>query len=422
MQRLNRRTAHFVWNIYPLVLALIVFTLIPVSADAATYYVGKSGSDGNSCATAQSSTSTNRKQTIAAGISCLSPGDTLIIGAGTYSERINNTVPAGSSCSAQTTIRAENEPTVGSKGQITANVTLRPSSGSHVIINTHANVKVHGLEVDASFADGNPFSSYNGSVTFNCYTIEYNNIHGGNDITPGGSSGILGDMANSIIQYNEVHHNGNSGASSEHGIYTPGPSNFIQYNYIHDNEAYCLHIYPSANSNTIRNNRCETNGSRGIIISGNSNLFYNNISDRNGWGMEVVGDNNRVFNNTLYNNGSGSFCIWISGGTGNRLQNNTCYTNAQNSIQNNGSSSTIDSNLFANPSFVNASGGDFHLNSGSPAIGAATNLSGTFTTDYDVTPRPQTGAWDIGAFQYKGTTTTSTTISPPNNLRVTATK
>src|SRR5262245_36783011 len=425
MQRLNLRAVHFLMSFSRLCLVLIVFTLIPVSSDAHTYYVGKSGSDGNSCATAQSSTSNNRKLTIASGISCLSSGDTLIIGAGTYTEQINNTVPAGSSCSAQTTIRAESEPTVGSKGQISANVRLNPPSGkTYVIVHTRPNVKFHGLDIDATNADGAPINGYNGSVPFNCVTIEYNRLHGANNCgSPGCMSGLIGDFANSTIAHNEIDHNGdNPGGNSEHGIYTPGPSNIIEYNYVHDNQAYCLHIYPSANSNTIRNNRCETNGSRGIIISGNSNLFYNNISDRNGWGMEVIGDNNRVYNNTFYNNGSGSFCIWISGGTGNRVQNNSCYANAQNSIQNSGSSSTIDSNLFVNPLFVNASGGDFHLNSGSPAIGAAMNLYGTFTTDYDVTARPQTGAWDIGAFQYKSTTTTSTTISPPTNLRVTATQ
>src|SRR5262245_20500249 len=205
MQRLNLRAAHFVWHIYPLVLALIVFTLIPVSAEAATYYVGKSGSDGNSCATAQSSTSTNRKQTIAAGISCLSPGDTLIIGTGTYTEQINNTVPAGSSCSAQTTIRAENEPTVGSKGQITANVTLRPSGVFGVIKITRANVKIRGFDIDATNADGPPIDGVNGHVPFNCVTVEYNRIHGANNGgDPGGMSGILADFANSTIAHNEI--------------------------------------------------------------------------------------------------------------------------------------------------------------------------------------------------------------------------
>jgi hypothetical protein len=57
------------------------------------------------------------------------------------------------------------------------------------------------------------------------------------------------------------------------------------------------------------------------------------------------------------------------------------------------------------PGFVNASAGDFHLLSTSPLRGAGTNLSGdafASTVDHDGRPRPATGAWDIGPYQYTG--------------------
>src|SRR5919108_2345644 len=54
---------------------------------AATYYVSKSGSNSNSCATAQSPGS-SAKLTIAAGAACMSGGDTLHIQAGTYVENL----------------------------------------------------------------------------------------------------------------------------------------------------------------------------------------------------------------------------------------------------------------------------------------------------------------------------------------------
>jgi hypothetical protein len=43
---------------------------------------------------------------------------------------------------------------------------------------------------------------------------------------------------------------------------------------------------------------------------------------------------------------------------------------------------------------------DLHLLSGSPAINAGVDLSGSFTNDKDSAPRPQGGGWDVGAYEY----------------------
>jgi hypothetical protein len=62
--------------------------------------------------------------------------------------------------------------------------------------------------------------------------------------------------------------------------------------------------------------------------------------------------------------------------------------------------------MVANPGFLNFSYGfdsslnNFHLASNAPAIGAGTNFSAIFTTDLDGNPRPATGPWDIGAYEY----------------------
>jgi hypothetical protein len=52
--------------------------------------------------------------------------------------------------------------------------------------------------------------------------------------------------------------------------------------------------------------------------------------------------------------------------------------------------------LFNNP---NPPALDCSIQTNSPAIGAGTNLSAFFTTDYSGNARPATGAWDVGAFQ-----------------------
>src|SRR5438477_12176503 len=84
---------------------LMVFLLCRVlSAWATTYYVAPSGSDGASCASAQNTLTP--KQTINAGIGCLSGGDTLIVKAGTYNETIPDTIPSGVA-GAYTTVKSE---------------------------------------------------------------------------------------------------------------------------------------------------------------------------------------------------------------------------------------------------------------------------------------------------------------------------
>jgi hypothetical protein len=70
--------------------------------------------------------------------------------------------------------------------------------------------------------------------------------------------------------------------------------------------------------------------------------------------------------------------------------------------------------------FVDASGGDFHLDSGSGLIGAGANRYSTYTTDVDGDTWPSSGAWDIGFDYYVaagGGTTTSN--APPGSIILT---
>src|SRR5215831_13853034 len=75
-------------------LLVLLLTLFPVIAHGATYYVATTGSDSNSCRSAQSQSAP--KLTINAGIGCLSAGDTLIVKQGIYNEVIDDTIPSGS--------------------------------------------------------------------------------------------------------------------------------------------------------------------------------------------------------------------------------------------------------------------------------------------------------------------------------------
>lgn len=73
----------------------------------------------------------------------------------------------------------------------------------------------------------------------------------------------------------------------------------------------------------------------------------------------------------------------------------------------NASSDTTATTIFSNSvsgivdaDFVDATGGDFHLASGSALIGGGSNLYSLFTDDIDGDIRPSSGAWDIGFDHY----------------------
>jgi hypothetical protein len=63
-----------------------------------------------------------------------------------------------------------------------------------------------------------------------------------------------------------------------------------------------------------------------------------------------------------------------------------------------GSENTEDHNLIGvDPKFIDASNGDFHLQSDSPAINAGVP---TIIKDIEGTSRPQGPSYDIGAYEY----------------------
>jgi Concanavalin A-like lectin/glucanases superfamily len=102
---------------YALLLALGLLLRMAVPAAAATYYVATTGSAANPCTGAGGNNAQNPafpKPTINAGLTCLSGGDTLLIGNGTYDELLTTyagfgptPIPSGSAA-AYTILKAQN--------------------------------------------------------------------------------------------------------------------------------------------------------------------------------------------------------------------------------------------------------------------------------------------------------------------------
>jgi hypothetical protein len=84
-----------VWRRRTSIVALVFlwFGVAPSVFAASTYYVATTGNDSNSCSASLSASSP--RKTVAGGVGCLAAGDTLVLGAGTYSGGLAN-LPNGS--------------------------------------------------------------------------------------------------------------------------------------------------------------------------------------------------------------------------------------------------------------------------------------------------------------------------------------
>ena len=366
--------------------------LSPWAATAATYYVATNGSNSNP------GTQSAPFQTIAKGVSVLTAGDTLYIRQGTYVESISaNTqkLPSGTSWANAITIA----------GYPRETVTLRPTEGVVLILNAYNNphytpslryLIFDNLVLDAA-GNGGGVSIYGDAAYIRIQNSEIKNatqqgIHGGTG-------------ANNIEFINlKVHHNGSN--TGDHGFYICMPNTLIDGGEMYSNAGAGIQIYDKgnagcANNNVVRNTRIYNNVTSGATLNYGDNIqFYNNISYNNGGGGVDVAygnpTNTKIYNNTLYNNPSGGVQLIGPGVTGTVIKNNILYGNPA-PISDWGATGTIQSHNFtSDPQFVNASGGDFHLQPSSPALHAS-----------------DTGG-EVGA--YAGAP--RGTMSIPNNLRV----
>lgn len=129
-------------------------------------------------------------------------------------------------------------------------------------------------------------------------------------------------------------------------------------------------------------------------------------------GYRGTAHNGEVFNNVFYECGSlgtGSWGLTASG--------SPWWLTPTNFLSGNHIIKTVRGGT--DPLFVNASTNSlpagFKLQSGSPAIGAGTNLNSYFTTDFDGVTRGS--SWDIGAWQYQAAGALLRPASP-NGLRL----
>jgi hypothetical protein len=378
------------------------------------YYVSKSGNDAFSCFAAQNKATP--KQTIAAGIRCLSAGDTLYIRKGIYNEAINEyrtKLPSGNSWQTAVTIA----------GYPDENVIIQPNAGESDVLRLMGYsggtryVVFDNLILDGTNASSNIVKiTYTGTNPNNtAHHIRIQNC----ELKQAKTNGIFVDAAsvhNEFINL-KIHDNGTS--DFDHGMYITSSNNLIEKCEIYRNAGWGIHIYTehkpeSPNNNIVRGNNIHENaraGNRGfgiIISSGTGNTVYNNLIWGNNGGIQIDyhAVNTILYNNTIWSNNSGRKLErgikTGAGSTNARIVNNISWNHMAGNIINAGINTYLSNNLTdKSPLFINNAKSDFRLQEKSPAIDAGKNLSPLITDDYNGLNRPQGPAYDIGAFEYR---------------------
>lgn len=434
---------------------LILFASLTLTAGSTTFYVSPSGND------ASSGDIHNPVKTLNHATSLLSPGDTLYLRAGRYSETLalENFGTQG-----KLTLIA---PYPGETATIDGQTVSLPEWSGLVDLENCRSVRLSGLRV----TNAGPHGNNPGIQVEGCADVEIIANHTVNTA----SSGILvWNSSNILVEGNEVEGACSLGASSINECISVGETDsfIISGNHVHHGSTVRGEgIVPKDGSSNglIYGNHVHDVDDVGIYIDAwdkhthDLHVFRNRVHDIRGDGIAIGSEmgglleNIRVENNLSYNNlyigiSVHKCCVNLHPVRGVLIVNNTVYGNglaewgggighengqAENVIIRNnicagnltfqiaredsvGENAVIDHNLIdefqnsegevrgaayveGDPMFTDPSAGDFSLLQGSPAIDAGTSLQAP-AEDFRGTPRPYGITWDIGAFEFTGPT------------------
>jgi hypothetical protein len=419
------------------VAVFVVVTAWSSLASAATYWVRTDGGAAHECVeSATDPGAAHAESTIAAGVACLASGDTLNIQPGTYPEALHGTqVPSGGGSYATATIV---------QGVVPGAVILKPTSGSYVIGfgtdgSDHSYVIVRNLVADGGAGvQGNGVGAGGGGNGGSVHHITFENLEIKSDpsnaqlqldngMAIGGDDGTGTDIT---VRRVKIHDGGyrpspGFGPGFGHCWYVEGPRTVIENSECYNWAGWGIHSTngPAQGHNVYRFNTIHNVGTYdqhvafaillAVGVAGapnDGNQVYGNLLVNNQEGISVTTNDNLVANNTVYGSGigfGGACCypaVLFEGTdtTGNVFKNNIVFGNQMNSVEAPGAIDLDEANnLIGDPLFVNAGAGDFHLQGGSPAIAAGTNLYAEgLIQDLDGHSMPPMGAFDLGALEY----------------------
>ena len=421
------------------VLAVLAYPAVAAAAGS-TLYVDQANPD---CSDTGPGTVDRPFCKIGAAASKTTPGTTVLVSAGTYSEQV---APKSGATDAPVTFAAE----PGESVTVTGN-----GRGFYVSARTWVTIERFNI---ANTADDGLYISKSSFIN-----LIGNHVSGAGQPSSGKTAkGItLTNVTDSLVSGNTIDHN------SDFGIYLVNGStrNQILGNQISLNArqftraASGIRLH-SSSANTISSNVSHDNEDSGIelVTGSNNNLVVNNVSYRNGdHGIDNLdSDGQRIVANSILGNATAGINV-EGGSTGGTLSNNISVDNGISSTRTHGnirvdSTSTtgtaIDYDLVwlnatgvmiewaghayatldalraatgqeangiaEDPKWAAPSSGDLHLTSGSPAIDSANSgVSGASISDaeglarFDDPGTPNSGAGpraydDRGAYEFQG--------------------
>ena len=363
----------------------VVYTLSSTSTAGNSYYMSTTGSDSNT------GSITSPWKTIASASAKLKPGDTLYVRGGTYTGQggyIWNSV-SGTSTAPITLKAYPGETPVFDGGWTLGEWVVLTNSVGWIVIDG-----ITAQHFDDEYGDGTILliNGANNITIQNCKLIDNGKNTAQDHAIYLGASGV----ANITIRNNLIQHAAAGGIQSWHG---PNANGVLIYNNIITGCHWGIIFADNTQNIEIYNNTIDKNDI-GIDFSytgdsytssdplagvKNVTMKDNIISNSASYGMKVgscnvndiIGDNNLWYNNAVT-------VLW-------NTSNNTLAQYQANTVNDRHS-------VGADPSYVSASTGNYHLNSTSPAIDKGTTLS-KVPNDKDNTARPKGVAYDMGAYE-----------------------
>lgn len=424
----------------------VLFLGLTATAQAATYYVAPNGNNSNP------GSSTQPWATLQFAVDAISPGDVIIVRAGTY---------AG--CR------------ISKAGTANALKTLKADAGARPLLNTLSTANRHQSIIEIENFDGDAgywiidgFEITNaprhGVDIRGASYVTVQNCFAHHNGTNGRGDGIfLGFGPHPTLQNNECSYN------TEHGIYHSNSADYltVRGNRLHHNANSGLHINGDLSQGgdgmisfaLIEKNIVHENGAgggSGINCDGlfdsvirNNLLYGNRASGISLYAIDAAAGSsrNQVLHNTIIQAANARYCVnipasdGVANPTGNIVKNNILYhpdtRGSLTTYSTTASGFQSDYNIVVNrftandgntlltlaqwqalghdthsqivaPSalFVDQAANNYHLKSGAPAINAGTTVSGV-SEDLDGLARPQGSAPDIGCYEFALATVTS---------------
>ena len=433
-------------------LCFVCTFFVPTGLYASVYYVTTNGADSNV------GSEISPFRTIKKGVTVLSPGDTLYVKEGTYSETIlswKTPIPNGTSWEKPITVAAFPGHTVNiTPPSETAFFWIKDGMAKYLIVD--------GFRIDGQNKALHGFKFHQGVTHVRVQNSEIKNSKSQGILVAGCSTCYEPHSLDTYMEFInlDVHHNGSS--FYDHGFYIATGVNLVENCHVHHNASFGVHwfsaYYPpggnhseSASYNISRFNTIHDNGQKpwldptnpdkvgsgiaGLLVgSGEGNEAYGNISynqhhgisigfgsknaliynnivyDNSEVGIEISGSfggsmNTRVFNNSVYNNGQNGIRV-SHNGENTIIRNNIAFQNGSDKSRNiwlepGQSPGTVTSNnLIENPLFIDSLAHNFRLQPGSPAIDVGLTIP-EVTIDFFGFDRSQGIAYDIGAIEHE---------------------